>query len=62
MILLKVLMVLQFMVLVLAIYGAASSVVSSERCAKGSLSVFDKVTVGFVVSVMCALCVAVFTI
>lgn len=58
MIVLKALMILQSMVLALAVYGA----VSSERYAKGSLSVFDKVTVGFVVSVMCTLCVAVFTI
>lgn len=58
MIVLKALMILQSMVLALAVYGA----VSSERYAKGGLSVFDKVTVGFVVSVMYTLCVAVFTI
>jgi len=57
-IVLKALMILQSMVLALAVYGA----VSSERYAKGSLSVFDRGTVGFVVSVMCTLCVAVFTI
>lgn len=58
MIVLKALMVLQSMLMALAVYGA----VSSERYAKCSLSVFDRVTVGFVVSVMCTLCVVVFTI
>lgn len=58
MIVLKALMILQSMALALAVYGA----VSSERYAKGSLSVFDRATVGFAVSVICTLCVAVFTI